>query len=214
MQILLFVGLKCKTFRYDVLLVAECIGVNGDKLPAARVKRPDLDTFVTGSCSDASCISASCICGQSQDLPALCNSDRVDCLKTLLNTKISKMHPLAFVSHLSWTVLQEYQKSECISVTKRIKRFVLTCNPANTADLPSLMKRLLRNGDCIISLQVPYSHTINSYIQVLVQLMCTEICCLPPLASIFPFGEKARLMTGPPWPFNSAISRVRRKLDK
>ncbi len=98
MQILLFVGLKCKTFRYDVLLMAECIGVNGDKLPAARVKRPDLDTFVTGSCSDASCISASCICGQSQDLPALCNSDRVDCLKTLLNTKISKMHPLAFVS--------------------------------------------------------------------------------------------------------------------
>ena len=188
--------------------------MNGDKLPAARVKRPHLDAFVTGSCSYASCISASCICGQRQDLPASCNSDRVDCLKTLLNTKISKMHPYAFVSHLSWTVLQEYQKSECISVTKRIKRFVLTCNPANAADLPSLMKRLLRNWDCVISLQVPHPHTVNSYIQVLFQFICTEPCCLPPLASIFPSGEIARLMTGPPWPFNSAMSRVRRRLDK
>lgn len=168
MQILLFVGLKRKTFRYNVLFVAECIGVNGDKLPAARVKRPDLDTFVTGSCSYASYISASCICGQSQNFPASCNSDRVDSLKTLLNSKVSKMHPLVFVSHLGWTVLQEYQKSECISVTKRIKRFILTCNPANTADLPSLMKRLLRNRDCIIGLQVPHPHTVNSYIQVLV----------------------------------------------
>ena len=198
MQILLFVGLKCKTFRYNVLFVAKCIGVNGDKLPAARVKRPDLDTFVTGPCSYASYISASCICGQSQNLPASCNSDRVDSLKTSLNSKVSNMQPLVFVSHFGWTVLQEYQKSECISVTKRIKRFVLTCNPANTADLPSLMKRLLRDEDCFIRRQVPHSHTVNSYIRVLVRSMCTETYCLPPLASIFPFGEIARLITGPP----------------
>ena len=83
-QIPLFIIVKCKAFGYDVFVLAKCIRVNRGELPATRVERPDLDTFVTGARSYMRSTSTSCICDHSQDLPTPRNPDRVDGFKSSL----------------------------------------------------------------------------------------------------------------------------------